>query len=260
MNSIEVNDVSLFQFESFDSQIVGHAFFGRKGGVSPVPWSSLNQGGTVGDDRQNVIENRRRAFTSIGRSVESIYDVWQVHGKNVIQATHPRDLEAEHEKADAIITTNPEITLFMRFADCVPIMVYEPDKKIIGIIHAGWKGTVKKIVEETINFLKFKFAIKPERLISGIGPSIGPCHYQVGKDVARAVKVAFGNKSELLLEESDEKIYLDLWKANELQLKESGISSIEKAEICTACDTDNWFSHRAENGKTGRFGAAIFLK
>ena len=255
-----VNDLTIYQFESFDESIVGHGFVGRKGGVSQAPWESLNQGGGLGDSRENVIENRKRTFESIGRRVESLYDVWQVHSADVVVTDSPRPLDADHVKADAIITTNPEVTLFMRFADCVPILMYDPKKKIIATVHAGWQGTVKKIVEKAVSYLVEKFAVDASSIVAGIGPSIGPCHYQVGGEVADNVKREFPDDFQSLIHEKQNAFYLDLWKTNELQLRKKGVRSVEMAEICTACDTDTWFSHRAEHGQTGRFAAALFLK
>ena len=254
------NGITQYSFTSFNSREVGHAFFARSGGISPHPWDSLNQGGTVGDERKNVIENRKRAFLSIDRPVESIFDVWQVHSADVICTESPRPLEADHTKGDAILTNNPGVTLFMRFADCVPIMVYEPKKHVVGIIHAGWQGTVKKVVSATIKKMIEKYNCEPQNIIAGIGPSIGVCHYQVGEEVIIEVDKTFGSLSEKIIEIRDSKTYLNLWKANEILLKESGIANIEIAGMCTACNKDIWFSHRGESGKTGRFGAALFLK
>jgi YfiH family protein len=254
------NGLDIYQFKTFDASVVGHAFFGRHGGVSPEPWHSLNQGGGLGDDRGNIIENRKRAFQFIGRDVESLYDVWQVHSADIVVTDRPRPLEADHIKADAIITTNPDVTLFMRFADCVPILLYEPNKRIIATVHAGWQGTVKKIAAKTVQYLHDNFAVNPGSIVAGIGPSIGPCHYQVGEQVVTAVMTEFPGEYQELIHDYRDGQFLNLWKANTLQLRDCGVRSIESAEICTACDTEMWFSHRAEGGKTGRFAAAMFLK
>jgi len=259
MIRVDKNDLEYFQFNSFNSTFCTHAIFSRKGGISPDPWKSLNQGGTVGDIRENVIENRRRCFEVFKRPVESIYDVWQVHGTDVICTDIPRPLNADHLKADAILTNNPEVTLFMRFADCVPILIYDPVKKVIGIIHAGWMGTVNKVISTTIQAMRVKYACDPNDCVSGIGPSIGLCHYQVGEPVISAVKNSFGKYASEILVERNSAQYLDLWKANQFTLLENGVNKIEVAGICTACDTSTWFSHRAEHGKTGRFAAMMFI-
>lgn len=252
--------MALYKFESFDPGLVSHAFFTRNGGISPEPWNTLNQGGGLGDSKENVIENRKRSFAAIGRSVESIYDVWQVHSADIVMAETSRPLNMEHIKADAIVTTNPDVTLFMRFADCVPIMIYGKNQKVVAIIHSGWQGTVKKIVEKTVLFLKEKLGIAPDSLVAGIGPSIGPCHYEVGNEVANAVNTGFPEDWKELLDYRDSSVFLDLWKTNQLQLEKLGVGSIEVAKMCTACHTDTWFSHRQEKGKTGRFGAAIHIR
>ena len=259
MKLIRNKNIEYYQFESFDSNLITHGVFTRKGGVSPAPWSSLNQGGTVGDLRENVVENRRRVFKVFKRPVESIFDVWQVHGTDVVCTQHARPLDVDHIKADAIVTDSPDVTLFMRFADCVPILIYDPNKKIAAIIHAGWQGTVNKIIMHTLRKLQDQYQCDPKTLISAIGPSIGVCHYQVGIEVATAVRESFGGVSETLLIQREGKIYFDLWKANETLLRTGGVSSVEIANLCTACHTDDWYSHRAEAGKTGRFCAVLFL-
>jgi YfiH family protein len=254
------NKMELYRFSSFDPNLVAHAFFTRNGGISPEPWKSLNQGGGLGDSKEDVIENRKRSFDAIGRPVESIYDVWQVHSADIVVTEKPRPLDAEHLKADAIVTTNPEVTLFMRFADCVPIMLYSKNKRVIAVIHAGWQGTVKKIVEKTVLFLEAEFKVDPVTLVAGIGPSIGPCHYEIGHEVEQAARVAFPEDCNKLLVQREDRIYLDLWRSNAIQLEKLGVGSVEVARVCTACHTNTWFSHRQEKGKTGRFGAAIHLK
>jgi YfiH family protein len=228
--------------------------------VSLPPYASLNQANTVGDPREHIFENRRRSFEAIQRPVESIFDVWQVHGTTVICSEAPRPLDEPHQKADAIFTQNPEVTLFMRFADCVPILLFDPRTRTIGIIHAGWQGTVKQIVRVAIETIQEHYQVNPADLVAGIGPSIGKCHYQVGDEVVDAVKTSFGAQANNLLETRDDKSYFDLWEANRTLLVNAGVSKIQVAEICTACNTQDFFSHRAENGSTGRFAAALYLK
>lgn len=253
-------ELKYFEFNSFDTNNVCVRFYSRQGGVSPHPWYSLNQGGTNGDSRENVIQNRQKVFDSIQRPVESIFDVWQVHGNRVICAEDPRRLDSEHQKADAIFTDHQEITLFMRFADCVPIVLYEPEKRVIGIIHAGWMGTVNKIIIDAVKNIQEKYNADPGKITAGIGPSIGPDHYQVGSDVIQKFRDNFGADADDLLISRNNKTYLDLWKANELTLRGCGINQIELSNICTACNTDDWFSHRKENGLTGRFTAVAFIR
>jgi polyphenol oxidase len=259
MKVIQKSKIEYYQFESFLQFGCRHGIFTRKGGVSPSPWKSLNQGGTLGDERTRVIENRKRIFDCMERPVETIFDVWQTHGTKTIIAESPRKLESPHEPADAIFTQNPDVTLFMRFADCVPILIFDPVEKVIGIIHAGWQGTVDKIVLKAIDTIKNDLHVDPKNVIAGIGPSIGPDHYVIGNVVEKKVITAFGELSQGLLLYDEDKIRFDLWEANKLLLEQSGVTNIEVSNICTACHTEEWFSHRAENSNTGRFGALLAL-
>lgn len=255
----EKNGLRYFAFDSFPHDQVVQGIYTRLGGVSPSPWDSLNLGGLNGDSRENVIENRRRIFASAARPVESIFDVWQVHSAEVICTDQPRSLDTPHRKADAIVTDRPEITLFMRFADCVPVFFYEPEKRVVAIAHAGWQGTVKNIVGQTVLAMQTRFGCRVEDIYAGIGPSIGADHYEVGEDVAERVKSVLGERSHAVLRPAHGKYRLDLWQTNRELLERAGVRHIEIAGICTACHTEEWYSHRAEHGSTGRFGALLAL-
>ncbi len=248
-----------YEFEIFKEAGIKHGIFSRQGGVSPDPWNSLNIGSTVGDEQSNVVINRKRIFDVIGREVESLFDVWQVHGLDVAIAEKPRPLDSPHTKADILLTDKPDVTLLGRFADCVPILLYDYKKKVVGIAHAGWKGTVNKIALIAVRAMQAKYGSKPENILAGIGPSIGPDEYEVGEDVVNTVKLMPNYENANFLINRNGKVYLDLWHVNHQVLLESNVKNIEIAKICTATDTNNWFSHRKENGKTGRFGAVIAL-
>lgn len=260
MSYIQANDVRYYTFESFETAPVIHGIFTRHGGVSPHPWKSLNLGGTVGDERSHVIENRRRMFEAVDLPVESLHDVWQVHSDRVVTIKAPRPLDQEHEKADAMITAESGITLLMRFADCVPIFLYDPVQHIAGIAHAGWMGTVLKIAAHTIAEMKRAFGSNPANILAGIGPSIGPEEYEVGDEVIEKVCRAFPQTADVLLKRKNGSCHFDLWEANRQTLAEAGIGHIETAGVSTAVNTQDWYSHRAEKGRTGRFGALICLK
>lgn len=249
-------ELNYYQFDSFDRALY-QAVFTRKGGASPEPWASLNMGGTVGDDRRNVNENRQRALTALRRDLNNVYDVWQVHGTEVVIARVPRTPPEPHSKADAILTDQPGLTLMMRFADCVPIFLHDPIRHVAGIVHAGWLGTVLGTALASVQAMQAEFGSDPANLLAGIGPSIGPDHYEIGADVVLRVRQAFGIDTSGLLAERGEHTYLNLWAANRLQLERAGVKQIEIAGLCTACHIDDWFSHRAEHGRTGRFGALI---
>jgi hypothetical protein len=256
----ETDGVRYFSFDSFP-QTIKHAIFTRHGGVSVDPWKSLNVGGTVGDDRDHVIANRHRSFRALRRDPLSLFDVWQVHSADVVvaNAPHPRLYDFPEFKADAIVTDNPQVTLYMRFADCVPILLYDPKKHVAGIVHAGWLGTVREAVSAAIKAMRSAFGSSASDLIAGVGPSIGPDHYEVGDDVIDHVHHTFDNRADELLIAHGSRFHFDLWSANRVLLERAGVEQIEVAGICTACHTDDWFSHRAEKGKTGRFGALIAL-
>jgi polyphenol oxidase len=250
------NSLRYFQF---DSLTVHHAVFTRHGGVSPDPWHSLNMGGTVGDEIERVRRNRILSFEVMGCKPDSIFDAWQVHGTDVICAEAPRKMDEPYQKADILLTDRPEVTLFMRFADCVPILVSDSRKGVAGLAHAGWLGTVRDVAGTTIKAMQEQYGSNPSDVIACIGPSIGPDHYEVGEDVIAQVNQTFGTDAGLMLPLHNERTHFDLWKANQYLLERAGVYQIEIAGICTACHTDDWFSHRAEKGKTGRFGALISL-
>jgi polyphenol oxidase len=260
MRKVDFNELSYYQFDIFPPGEIFQAIFTRQGGVSPSPWKSLNQGGTTGDSRPRVVENRRLAFESLGLDVSTIFDVWQVHGTKIIDSGRSRNLDQPHEKADGIVTARKGITLFMRFADCVPILLFDPVVRVIAIVHAGWKGTVNHIGSIAVRHLEEKYGCNPANILAGIGPSIGPDHYYIKNDVMNRVKASFPLNWQGLLQTSDRGTLLNLWEANKLSLENSGVEQIEIAGQCTACNLEDWYSHRAEDGKTGRFGVLLALR
>ena len=251
------NGIRYFSFKNLAG--VTHAVFTRRGGVSPAPWNSLNVGGSVGDEIAHVRANRVRSFDALGRDPASIHDVWLVHGTDVVHADAPRDLTLKPPQADIVITDNPKVTLFMRYADCVPLLFHDPKKGVVALAHAGWLGTVRGVASAALDAMHRRYGTNPRDVRAAIGPAIGPDHYEIGMDVAEQIRAAFGARAESLLKANGERFHLDLWKANQLQMEEAGVGEIEIAEICTACHLDDWFSHRAEQGRTGRFGALISL-
>ncbi len=259
-----INAVRFYTFDSLTACGISHAVFTRQGGVSPDPWHSLNVGGTVGDENQRVLENRRRSFHALGRELESMYDVWQVHGNEIVCASQPRPLSQDHLKADGLATNQRGVTLYMRFADCVPILVYDPRRQVVGLAHAGWQGTILQTAGWLVRKMQKTYGTIPADLVAAIGPSIGPDHYIVGQDVSDQVRHTFGPAAAKMLQQINgdspgSKVKFDLWQANRCVLESAGVRQIETAEICTACNLDDWFSHRAESGRTGRFGALIAL-
>lgn len=261
----EKDGLRYFTFNMLDAPNVVHAVLTRHGGTSPQPWDSLNLGGTVGDDPLRVLDNRQRALDGLGLAYDSIYDVYQVHGSEVVCTRSPRPPERPHLKADAILTDQPGVTLLMRFADCVPVFLFDPVHKVVGLAHAGWQGTLKRTAASAVQTMQEQYGSRPADILAGIGPSIGPHHYPVGAEVARQVEEVFGADSRNLLhfgygEEQTNRVKFDLWSANQLVLHQVGVNQIEISGLCTACHTQDWYSHRAEQGRTGRFGAVIALR
>lgn len=244
------------QFSPFDNIL--SAFFTRSGGVSPAPFASLNLSVSAGDDNSNVVQNRNRIFEAIQKAPSSLFDVWQIHCDKVVCTEEPRVANQELEKADAIFTHNPRVTLLMRFADCVPILIYDPVKQVVGIVHAGWQGTVKEIAAKGIQTIKQVYGCNPANIHAVIGPSIGPDHYEVGENVAKRAFDIFPGNDQIIRRRGDKFIF-NLWLANQEILVRAGVKNIHQTEICTACHIDQWYSHRAESGKTGRFAAVIAL-
>jgi hypothetical protein len=256
---IEKDGLRYCQFEIFQEAPVFHAVFSRQGGVSQPPFDGLNTGGTVGDHPEAVMENHIRIFKTAGVDFSSRFDVWQVHGKKIMAADAPRPTDVPHPKADGILTDRKGVTLFMRFADCVPVLLVDPVRKVIGIVHAGWQGTQKKIAREAVREMTRIYGSEPSDILAGIGPAICQNCYQVGDEVVRLFRDSFGKAAQTLFAQIEGKPHLDLWKANQVTLQEAGVTHIERSELCTSCHTSDWFSHRAENGQTGRFAVLMAL-
>jgi YfiH family protein len=261
MNIHQKGLIRYITFSSFDKEErIVHSIFLRNGGCSLEPWKSLNLSTTVGDSRENVIENRTRIMKVLNLPKDDFFDVWQIHSTNVVETNKPRSRDQNYIQADAIITNEPGVALLMRFADCVPILLYDPIHYVIGLVHAGRIGSIQKIARKTVERMKEVYGTNPEKVIAGIGPSIGVDHYSVGAEVIEQTKRSFPLDWEKLIPKRGSQDHLDLWKTNELVLKESGVVNIEHSRICTASNTSDWYSHRGDKGKTGRFGVVICLK
>jgi YfiH family protein len=230
----------------------------RHGGCSSNPWKSLNIATSVGDSRENVVENRKRIAKSLRIKPNNYFDLWQVHSNKVVITDRPRYSNEKHIQADAIITNEKQVALLMLFADCVPIMLFDPGKKVVAISHAGWKGTINGVVSETIKAMANRFDCSPKSIIGVIGPSICEDHYQVGDEVIEQAKRVF-EPEENVISYKEDKSFLNLPTANKKIMEKCGLNNIEILNICTVCNINDWFSHRGENGKTGRFAAVITL-
>lgn len=252
--------IRYFSFDIFESAPLIQAVFSRRGGVSPSPWNALNLGSTVGDQLTNVAENRRLTFNAVDRDLESIAHSWLVHGSDVIIVDQPQPQTNDPPpKGDILLTDNPNVTLLMRYADCVPLMLYDPEHAAIGLVHAGWKGTVKRAASVAVTAMQRRYGTNPKDILAAIGPSIAAHHYPVGDNVIEQVHHTFGEQSSNILLSENGVTHFDLWAANQLILEDTGVTQIENPQICTACQLEDWFSHRGEKRNTGRFGALIGL-
>jgi len=239
---------------------LAHGIFTRRGGQSQPPWASLNTGHTVGDDPDTVEVNHRLICEALGFTTADLVSPHQVHGANVV-AVGAQDRGQVIEGTDALISDEPGVLLMLRFADCTPVWMVDPVHRAIGLAHAGWRGTAAGTVRETVQAMTSAFGTQPGDVVAGIGPAIGPCCYEVGKDVAQAISEAFPESASRLLEaRGQDRWHLDLWAANHEHLLRAGVTQVEVAGICTACHMDEWYSHRAEQGRTGRIGALLGLR
>jgi len=259
MGFIEKDSLRYYQFESFKDLPVFHAILTRRGGVSQPPYDSLNTGGTVGDDPHAVLANHVHIFDTLGYDFDSRFDAWQVHGDRILCAKEPRGNDVPHPKADGILTDKRGVTLLMRFADCVPILLVDPIAPAVGIVHAGWKGTYQQIAQRAVEKMCACFGSKPENIYAGIGPSICQRCYQVGSEVVDLFSTHFGEDAQRYFFQQEERYFLDLWLTNRDILHQTGVRQIETSGICTACHVEDWFSHRAEAGRTGRFAVLMSI-
>lgn len=248
-----------FKFESIPEEHIDHGVFTRRGGASEGTWSALNLGNNVGDDPEAVATNHRRLFEVLGRPLESTYGIWQVHSAAILVADGPRS-GPPYPQADGVITDNPGVTLLLRFADCVPILLFDPVNHALGLIHAGWRGTVRRVATEAVRALAKTYGTEPGDLKAALGPSIHRHHYPVGEEVIALLGESLGQGAADHYEKLNGGYHLDLPGANRALLREAGVQEIELAPICTACHPEDWYSHRGEGPRTGRFGVVAALR
>jgi YfiH family protein len=255
----EKNGLLYYRFHSLVAygEIV-HGVFSRLGGTSRSPYHWLNVGKSVGDDQKAVDANYDLICQTLGIRQGDIATAYQVHSANVA-VVGPEDRGQAALQTDALVTNSPGVFLMLRFADCVPIAFYDPVQRAIGLVHAGWKGTLGKAAQATVEVMIRAYGSRPADLMACIGPSIGPCCYQVGGNVIKLVNEVFPHRPQLLHQKGDGSCHFDLWEANRLQLAALGVHRIEVSGLCTACHNDEFFSHRADNGCTGRFAVVMGL-
>lgn len=256
----------LGKFSNIPEDVFFHAISTRLGGVSKNNFEGLNLALHVGDDEENVLINRRKFIQSFGYGLGDIVTPNQVHGDKIfrVEEIHrgrgSKNYADSISETDALITNVPDLPLMLCFADCVPIL-FADETGAVGIAHAGWKGTVKKIAAKTFQAMQENFGTTAENCFVAIGPSIGKCCYEVGEEVLKN----FSNSPEVI-EEREGKIFLDLQTANKNQLLEVGLyaENIDIAGDCTCCKSSWYYSYRAAKKnnlpETGRIAAVIGLK
>lgn len=261
---------------------IKHIFSTRLGGVSQNEFASMNLSFTRGDEEESVQENYRRIAKVMGCEPEDMVATYQTHTKNLRIVTKS-DCGNGVTKAksffdiDGLITNEPGVVILAYFADCVPIYLVDPVKKVIALCHSGWKGTVLGIAHEAIIKMNEEFDCSPGDIYAAIGPSICKECYEVSEDLLIEFKENYWDRFQdtqtLLVSDSKEdntlfwnkgngKYHLDLWKANELILIKSGIlpEHIETTNVCTCCNSELLFSHRASDGKRGNLCAFLSIK
>ena len=252
-----------------ETEIVTHGFSTRLGGVSEGMFASMNLSFARGDEEIHVRENYQRLAKAVGFSCEDLVCSDQTHTTNVRIVTEedrgkgytrPKD----YTDVDGLVTNVPGLVLATFYADCVPLFLVDPVHQAIGLSHSGWKGTVGKIGKRTVEVMGETYGTRPEDLVVAIGPSICQNCYEVSEDVIEQFQAAFAKElwPDLFYKKENGKYQLDLWRANELIFQEAGLKEeqIATTDICTCCNPEVLFSHRASKGKRGNLGAFLMLK
>jgi polyphenol oxidase len=226
------------------------AFSTRVGGVSEGDFSSLNLGILTDDDPVRVVVNRTRLCDAVGADPDGATMAWQRHGSTVTRA-QPRGIVTPgtvYDHCDGLWSDESGRAMLLLTADCMPIAIArtEGERPALEILHAGWRGLLAGIVAAGVR------AVGARKLAAAIGPSIGPCCYEVGDEVARPFQEAFG---EDVMRDGK----LDLWTAAERALRAAGVERVDRFDICTACNGDHFFSHRRDHGRTGRQGVIAYV-
>ena len=255
---VESMEISRFDF-------IIHAFCTRRDGVSVGSFGSLNVSVHEGDAVQNVRRNLEIIAAAFAISPQHFLFVDQVHGDGVLVIDGP--IAAEHHRAapepcDAVVTDRPGVAICIRTADCVPMLLVDSVKKIVGVAHAGWRGTALGVVARTVDVFVNRFSSRPEDIEVAVGPAIGPCCYEVGANVYETFAGERDRHAFFHRRSGQEKWMLDLPLANIAQLEQRGVprENISSCPLCTACRRDLFFSHRADGGKTGRQLNFVMLK
>ena len=256
------NGVITYAFDSLTPLPVAAHVSTRHGGVSPSPWNSLNFSVSRGDEPARVTANFARFCAAVSVDPAQPVRTHQVHGTAVAKVDWD-DAGGRQTATDALITDALGLPLFLVFADCTPILLYDRRQHVLGVCHAGWRGTVNGVGASTLWAMQAAYNTDPANVLVGIGPSIGPASYEVGEEVYQMAQAKLPGPDRFFTFCNGRAAnpYFDLWQANVSQLIEAGVPSeqIEIAGIDTAQNTADFFSHRAERGACGLFGMLAWL-
>lgn len=265
----EKNGVTYLTFPLLERAGLIHGFTTRLGGVSKGDCASMNLSFTRGDREEDVRENYKRIGQALGIDMSKAVLSHQVHKTEIFVAEKEdqgRGVDPSKERLfeiDGLMTKEEGIPLVTFFADCVPLLFYDPKKRVIASSHSGWRGTVEKIGAKTVKKMEQEFGCTPEDILAVIGPSICQDCYEVSEDVAKEFEKVFTREEyeEMILDKKNGKYQLDLWKANEYILLGSGIRKEHLAvtDLCTCCNPEFLFSHRASHGRRGNLSAILCL-
>ena len=249
--------------------LVEHGISTRLGGVSEGFLGSMNLSYTRGDDPTHVDENYRRMAAAIGVKPEHMVCTHQTHTTNVRIVTREDagkgvTREKDYTDVDGLITNVPGICLVTFYADCVPLLFLDPVKKVVASSHSGWRGTVNRMGQVTVEKMQKEFGCDPKNIIACVGPSICQDCYEVSEDVILEFQKAFEEKywEKLFYKKKNGKYQLDLWEANHIIFLEAGIKEehISMSGICTCCNPEFLFSHRASHGRRGNLAAFLGIR
>lgn len=263
------NGVPYIVFKNLELPGIVHGFSTRLGGVSEGIYSTMNLSFHRGDDMDAVMENHRRLAQAVGYDHRRLVFSDQVH-ETVIRKVTEEDAgkgitrESDITETDGLMTNVKDLPLITFYADCVPVFFYDPIKEVVAMNHSGWRGTVKNISRHMVEALNKEYGCETSDLICAVGPSICQNCYEVSEDVAEAFKDAYLPEQYMKMTKNigNGKYLLDLHRANYYNLTGAGIlpEHINVTDICTCCNPDFLFSHRASHGKRGNLGAVIMLK
>jgi polyphenol oxidase len=257
MKKIPINGLNLWQFENFSQENSIQHFVTDRSSNTPEAEFTLSYSSSP--DKTFIQQNRNLLAVAMGIEHSSLYFPSQVHKTRIVQVDKNTPRE-ELLETDALITNEVGLCIAVMSADCVPILLYDKKNNAVGAVHSGWRGTVARILEKTLQHMHKTFGTKGQDIYAGIGPSVSQDSYEVGEEVVSEVHRSFGNKSELMIPVGSNKAKLDLWKANKLQLMEFGVfaTRIEISDLCTVKNNNHFFS--ARKGDAGRFAAGIILR